>query len=99
MNVVLHKVVGDSLFMCRGIDISEDGLYLSRLLEPRPSNDDVVLEFALPGEPEIIWARGEIVREGQWRWSDASAIRFTALADGFRRLIKRYVARYEFHGI
>jgi hypothetical protein len=93
--VLLNKVLGESLFMCHASDISEDGIFLSKLLEPRYRGKEVGLEFALPGNGEIIWARGEIVREGRRRRSEGSAIKFTILPEGFRRLIKKYIERYE----
>ncbi len=95
LNVLLNKVIGESLFMCHASDISEDGIFLSKLIEPRYRGKEIGLEFALPGDGEIIWARGEIVREGHRRRSEGSAIRFTIMAEGFRRLIKKYVERHE----
>jgi hypothetical protein len=91
LNVLLNKVMGESLFMCHAADISEDGIFLSKLLEPRYHGKEIGLEFTLPGDGEIIWARGEIVRENRRRRADGSAIKFTILPDAFRRLIKRYV--------
>jgi hypothetical protein len=95
LNVLLNKVLGESLFMCHASDISEEGIFLSKLLEPRYQGNEVGLEFALPGDGEIIWARGEIVREGRRRRAEGSAIKFTILPEAFRRLIKRYVDRSE----
>ena len=98
LNVLLNKVMGDSLYMCHAADISEDGIFLSRLLEPAFEGGEVGLEFALPGEEEILWARGEIVREGRRRRCDGAAIRFTILPDVYRRKIRGYVERCELSG-
>jgi hypothetical protein len=95
INVLLNKVMGESLFMCHASDISEDGIYLSKLIEPRLRGKEVGLEFELPGERDPIWARGEIVREGHRRNADGAAIKFTVLPDAFRKRIRRYVDRAE----
>jgi hypothetical protein len=91
LNVYLNKVVGDSVFMCRAKDISEQGIYLSRLLEPEADGVTVHLEFALPGHDEVVWACGKVVREGLHRRCVGSGIRFTVLPPKFRDMIARYV--------
>ena len=95
LDVLLNKVMGESLFMCHASDISEDGIYLSKLIEPRKAVADVGLEFELPGDAGIIWARGEIVRESRRRSAEGTAIRFTVLPEAFRKRIRRYVDRAE----
>ncbi len=95
LNVLLNKVMGESLFMCHASDISEDGIYLSKLIEPRTLDGEVGLEFELPDDGEIIWARGQIVRESRRRRAEGTAIRFTAMPEAFRKRIRRYVDRAE----
>ena len=34
LNVYINKIVGETLYMCRAADISEEGIYVSRLIEP-----------------------------------------------------------------
>ena len=58
LDVYLNKVVDDDLFMCRATDISTEGIYLSRLIEPEWEGSRVALEFALPGSGEVIIDRG-----------------------------------------
>ena len=91
LDVYLNKVVDEELFMCRASDISTDGIYLSSLIEPRLDGERVGLEFTLPGHDEVIWAGGEIVRDGIRGLADGSGIRFTALPDRYRQLIADYV--------
>ncbi len=95
LNVLLNKVLGESMFMCRAADISEGGIFLNTLLEPRFRGAEVGVELKLPGESEIVWARGQIVREGRRRLWEGTAIRFTILPEAYRRLIARYVQRCE----
>jgi len=95
LDVYLNKVVGNSVFMCRAKNISEQGIYLSRLLEPDADGVTVHLEFALPGHDEVVWACGRVVREGLHRSCVGSGIRFTVLPPRFRAMIARYVERHE----
>jgi hypothetical protein len=95
LDVYLNKVVGNSVFMCRARDISEQGIYLSRLLEPDADGVTVHLEFALPGHDEILWACGTVVREGLHRSCMGSGIRFTVLPPRFRKMIAHYVETHE----
>ncbi len=95
LDVYLNKVIGNSVFMCRSKDISEAGIYLSRLLEPETHGATVHLEFALPGHNEVVWACGRVVRDGLHRNCDGSGIRFTVLPPRFRKMIAGYVSRHE----
>jgi hypothetical protein len=96
LDVYLNKVVGgSSVFMCRAKDISESGMYLSRLIEPNGHGATVHLEFALPGRDEVVWACGKVVRDGVHRSCEGSGIRFTVLPKLFRKMIARYVSRHE----
>ena len=56
LSIYLNKFVGSSVFMCRAANISEGGIFLARLIEPEHAKSDVSLEFALPGDEEVIWA-------------------------------------------
>ncbi len=95
LNVYLNKFFRESPYMCRAVDVSEEAVYLARLLEPRFHGREVCLEFALPGCDEILWARGLIVRDGLRRGGEGSAIRFTVLPEAYRRMIRDYVQRHE----
>jgi hypothetical protein len=91
----LNKVVGNSVFMCRAKDISEEGIYFSRLIEPAGEGDTVHLEFALPGHDEVVWACGRVVRDGSHRSCEGTGIRFTVLPARFREMIAGYVRLHE----
>jgi hypothetical protein len=95
LDVYLNKVVGNSVFMCRAKDISEQGIYLSRLLEPEADGVTVHLEFALPGHEEVLWACGKVVREGLRRDCVGSGIRFTIVPPRFREMIASYVETHD----
>lgn len=92
LDVYLNKVVDDDVFMCRAADISPEGIYLSSLIEPEYDGREVGLEFALPGSDEVIWACGEVVREGYRSGAEGSGIRFTVLPEAYRGIIETFVA-------
>ena len=91
LDVYLNKVVDEEVFMCRAADISPEGIYLSSLIEPHYEGRRVGLEFSLPGQDEVIWASGEIVRDGVRSGAEGSGIRFTAIPGRYRELIESYV--------
>jgi hypothetical protein len=92
MDVYLNKFIDDEPYMVRSSDISPTGIYLTKLIEPNlPEGSMVSLEFQLPDSPEVIWARGTVMREGS-RWgADGTGIWFTIIPDGYRRLIQEFV--------
>ncbi len=95
LNVLLNKIVGDMPFMCQSTDISEEGIWLTKLIEPRHGETEVGIEILLPGEREVVEARGEIVREGRRRANEGTAVRFTLLAEPHRLMIRRYVEGHD----
>lgn len=95
LNVYLNKFIGNAVFMARAANISEEGIFLSKLIEPEVEGQEISLEFALPGEDEVMWAHGQLVREGSHRQTEAAAVRFTAIPDLYRRRIAAYVEKYE----
>jgi hypothetical protein len=99
LNVYINKIVGESLYMCRAANISEGGVYVSRLLEPSLSRrNDFGLEFVLPGNDEVLWARGQVVREGRKHEAEGTGVTFTVIPDRYRRMIADYVDRHEYGG-
>jgi hypothetical protein len=95
LNVYLNKFVGNSPFMCRAANISEEGIFLSSLIEPEHRGATVSLEFALPGDEEVMWAHGTVVREAKHRDCDAAAVHFTVLPERYRRRIANYVQQQD----
>ena len=99
LDVYVNKYVGGVPYTARTSDISEDGVGLARLIEPRSSKKKVGLQFQLPGSEEVIYAEGEIVREWaeQQGAAEGSGIRFTHLSERHRQLIGAYVAGHAGH--
>lgn len=95
LNVYANKIVGDEPHMARVRDISAGGVYLYKLLEPqRPASSQIGLEISLPGQDDVIWALGEVVREDSTagKKADGVAVRFLRIAESDRELIRDYVA-------
>jgi PilZ domain len=95
LNVYINKIVGESLYMCRAANISEEGIYVSRLLEPDSGRPDFGLEFVLPGNDEVLWARGQVVRRGRKHEVDGTGVHFTVIPERYRKMIADYVGRHE----
>lgn len=90
LKIWLNKILGDDLFMCSTSDISREGIYLNKLIEPQYLGRRVGLEFQLPGTRDVIWAVGEIVREVQ-RGVEGSGIRFTHMAGCDQATVERWL--------
>ena len=82
------RVLGDEAFLCRTRDISQNAMRLRRVLEPARPQREMTIEFQLPGQEEVIWAQGEVIREPG---DQAMVVRFTSLTDHHRSLIDGYV--------
>lgn len=95
IDVYLNKIIDEVRHLGRAQDISVDGIWVSKILEPRHDHRTVGLELQLPGSAEVINALGEIVREDAAdRGVEGTAIRFTDLPARHRRLIEAYVSRH-----
>ena len=96
-DIYLNKIIDEARHLARAREISPDGIWISKVLEPSTASRAIGLEFQLPGSSEVIWAAGEVVREekreGATGDMDGSAVRFTAMAERYRRMIEVYVSR------
>jgi hypothetical protein len=96
-DIYLNKIIDEARHLARAQDISPDGIWIAKVLEPSNDSRQLGLEFQLPDNDEVIWAAGEVVR-AETRAANGddlqgTAIRFTAMADRFRRMIEVYVSR------
>jgi hypothetical protein len=97
LDIYLNKYMKGVPYLTHAADISQEGVSLSRLIEPSHDARRVGLQFQLPGSEEVIYAEGEVVRE----WVEASprqnnersGVRFTLLTERHRRMIDDYVTR------
>ena len=97
----LNKIIGDEPHLARARDISTEGIYVYKILEPEvgSSSGCIGLEFQLPGTDETIWAVGEIVRDEPALTTrrkipeNGVALRFTRIGDSDRRKIQVFVRK------
>ena len=94
LDVYLNKFIQGVPFMARARDISPDGIYLTRLIEPDGREGRIGVQFQLPGTSEVIYAEGEVIRDATRGRARGNGIRFTLITDYHRRLIERYVERH-----
>jgi hypothetical protein len=92
LDVYLNKFIGDEPYMARASDISQNGIYLSKLIEPElPEGSMVSLEFVLPNSDEVMWVRGAVMRQGL-RWgTDGVGVWFTIVPERYRQIIEDYI--------
>ncbi|MBM7116661.1 PilZ domain-containing protein [[Archangium] primigenium] len=96
LDIYVNKYMEGVPYLSHAADISQEGVSLSRLIEPEQDARRVGLQFQLPGSEEVIYAEGEVVRE--WveaspRRDERSGVRFTLLTERHRQMIDAYVAR------
>jgi hypothetical protein len=96
LDLYINKIVGDEPHLARVRDISADGVYLYKLLEPgeMPSNR-FGIELKLPNADHVIWAVGEIVREDNSELLDGVAVKFVRIAEHDRDIIRDFVSSNE----
>lgn len=93
LDLYVNKIIGDEPHLARVKDISIGGVFLYKLLEPEMEADGtrIGLELKLPTCDEVIWAVGEVVREGEDALADGVAVRFVRIAETDRERIREYV--------
>jgi c-di-GMP-binding flagellar brake protein YcgR len=93
VDLFVNKFIGDEPFACRTRDLSIDGAYLRKLIEPSKTGDEslIGLEFTLPGNHEVIWASGAVVREDDKNEASGVAIKFVSMADRHRKMLVDFI--------
>jgi hypothetical protein len=72
--------------------IGEHGMVFDSLaILGNRTRDRLQVELTLPGEPELLWIGGEVVRDIQGSIFNDSAIRYLAMANAHWRSIRRWV--------
>ena len=93
VDLFVNKFMGDEPFACRTRDLSADGAYLRKLIEPmRTETDDTIgLEFTLPGSSEVIWATGQVMRDDASVGQEGVAVKFLAMAERHRQMLQDFI--------
>ena len=95
LDIYLNKFLDGVPYLARSRDISLEGIYLTRLLEPRFRGRRVGLQFQLPGTDEVVYAEGEITRDAERAATEGIGVKFTLLTDRHRKMIEKYVSRHQ----
>src|SRR5688572_26247085 len=90
LDVYLNKFIEGVPFLVRAKDISNEGIYVSQLIEPQYHDSRIGLQFLLPGSSEVIYAEGEVMRNGKRGRAVGDGIRFTLLTERHRKMIHDY---------
>jgi len=90
IDILLNKYIDGEPHTCRAVNISRGGMLLYKVFEPDlPQENEVSLEFQLPGSSRILRVDGVTLAEH--RWARAHGVRFTRMADEDRELLARYL--------
>jgi hypothetical protein len=90
INILLNKYIDGEPHVCRAVNLSRGGMLLYKVFEPdMQREDEVSLEFQLPGSNRILRADGVTLAEH--RWARAHGVRFTRMAEEDKELLERYL--------
>ncbi len=89
LDIYLNKMINGVPFLVRTRDLSREGIYVHRVLEPStPDGAHLALEFQLPGTEEVIWAEAEHVHGEDDR---GIGLRFKDLSTRQARLLADFI--------
>lgn len=87
-DVFFNKFLDGHPYLCRAVDISEEGVLCEVFMEPVTLHESFPIELELPGARRSLWVWGRRVRtEGQ-----RVAIRFLTLHEDDRVALGTYLA-------
>lgn len=91
VDLYVNKFINGVPHLALTRDLSTEGIYLHRLLEPKlPTGAHLAVEFELPDTGEIIWVEAEVVHDNP---RDGVGLRFKDLAPRVRRRIQAFLQR------
>lgn len=89
LDIYLNKMINGVPFLVRTRDLSREGIYVHRVIEPdTPNGAHLALEFQLPGTDEVIWTEAECVHGEQER---GIGLRFKDLSNRQARLLADFI--------
>jgi hypothetical protein len=89
IDILLNKYIDGEPHTCRAVNVSRGGMLLYKVFEPDLPQEEVSLEFQLPGSPRILRVDGVTLSEH--RFARAHGVRFVRMADEDRDLLDRYL--------
>lgn len=91
LQIFLNEYVDDDPYRCMTYNLSTNGIYVNRLVQPVSRRPVVGLEFEIPGTSEVVWARGEARFDSMDDYFHGTGILFTGIARKHKSLIRDYV--------
>lgn len=92
LQMFMNEHLADRSHRCMSVNLSPNGLFLSRLILPFQRSSPIVgLEFELPGTSELVWASGEVRYDTFDQYFHGTGIQFKGMAQKHHRLIQDYV--------
>ncbi|MBN1962131.1 MAG: PilZ domain-containing protein [Deltaproteobacteria bacterium] len=88
----MEEVAGDDVYFRRSGNIGEGGVYFDKVV-PHVIGTMVTLKFALPGEHEMIVARGEVVSNTSEKTKLGMRVKFIAIEGDGRRRLRDFITR------
>jgi hypothetical protein len=89
VDILLNKYIEGEPHVCRAVNVSSGGMLLYKVFEPDVAQEEVSLEFQLPGSSRVLRADGVTLSEH--RWARAHGVRFTRIAEEDRALIDAFL--------
>lgn len=88
-------MLGESQYLGLTRDLSEGGLYICSVDRDARTRDllgqGLQLEFALPGNRELIWAGGQVCYQERVEGVHGLGVRLTNMADRHARMLREYM--------
>ena len=82
----MEEVAGDEVYFRRSGNVSEGGVHFDRAI-PHTAGTMITLKFALPGESEMVVARGKVVNSAAARNGLGMRVKFVSVeGDGVQRI-------------
>ncbi len=90
VDMYVNKMINGVPHLARVTNLSRDGLFLKRVLEPQTApGAHLAVEFLLPDSDEVIWTEAEVVHS---HGDVGQGVHFIDLAPRFARAISRFIA-------
>jgi len=90
VDILINKYIDGEPHVCRAVNVSSGGMLLYKVFEPDVAQEEVSIEFQLPGSQRVLRADGVTLAEH--RWARAHGVRFTRIAEEDRALIDQFLA-------
>jgi hypothetical protein len=87
----MEEVSGEDVYFRRSGNLGEGGVFFDRAI-PHALGTMVTLKFALPGENEMVVARGEVVGTSQGHHKLGMSVKFIAIEGDGRSRLREFIA-------